>query len=205
MCRIRGGGQAGEVREVGTAVEAIARRQLLLDEPGLVPEGRFERIVRHAVGLATENFYEKVKGGVIDVRRRAVIDRLHDKDGRPTVELSDGTLRAADAVVCATGFIQHVPFFNADLQRRLTDDDGNFELYRQIMPLDVPRLFFVGYGSSLFGSGPRRLGCETVEGGSASALRSGRRFVELCEGQRTAWWVAQDRRRLNSVAAVDVQ
>ncbi|MFZ2172738.1 MAG: monooxygenase, partial [Rhodococcus sp. (in: high G+C Gram-positive bacteria)] len=41
-------------------------------------------------------------------------------------------------------------FLTEDMQRRLTDENGNFELYRQIMPLDIPRLFFVGYGSSLF-------------------------------------------------------
>lgn len=132
------------------AVGAVTRRQLILDRVGLVPPGPFERIVRHAVGLATENFYEKVRDGIIDVHRGQVIAGLHEKDGRPTVELSDGTVRAADAVVCATGFRQHVPFLRGDLQRRLTDEDGNFELYRQILPLDVPRLFFVGYGSSLF-------------------------------------------------------
>ncbi|MFZ2175017.1 MAG: NAD(P)/FAD-dependent oxidoreductase [Rhodococcus sp. (in: high G+C Gram-positive bacteria)] len=131
-------------------VEAITRRQLLLEEVGLMPEGSFERIVRHAVGLATENFYEKTRDGVIDVHRGAVIVGLYDKDGRPTVELSDGTVRPADAVICATGFKQRVPFLTENLQRRLTDENGNFELYRQIMPLDIPRLFFVGYGSSLF-------------------------------------------------------
>ncbi|NGP09081.1 NAD(P)/FAD-dependent oxidoreductase [Rhodococcus sp. 14C212] len=131
-------------------VEAVTKRQLLLGELGLLPEGSFERIVRHAVGLATENFYEKIRDGVIDLRRGTTIVGLYDKDGRPTVELSDGTVRSADVVVCATGFTQRVPFLREDLQRRVTDGNGNFELYRQIMPLDVPRLFFVGYGSSLF-------------------------------------------------------
>ncbi|MFE2123930.1 flavin-containing monooxygenase [Rhodococcus aetherivorans] len=133
-----------------STVGAITKRQLILEQVGLVPEGPFERIVRHAVGLATENFYEKVRDGIIDVHRGAVVIGLYDKDGRPTVELSDGTVRPADVVVCATGFAQRVPFLNEDLQRRLTDGNGNFELYRQIQPLDIPRLFFVGYGSSLF-------------------------------------------------------
>ncbi|MFE2961172.1 flavin-containing monooxygenase [Nocardia tengchongensis] len=131
------------------AVEWITRRQLMLDRLGLVPEGRFERIVRHAVSLATEGFYEKIRDGVIDFHRGAVITGLYDKDGRPTVALSDGTVRAADAVVCATGFKQETPFLTEDIRHRVTDADGNFLLYRQILPLDVPRLFFVGYGSSL--------------------------------------------------------
>lgn len=131
-------------------VQSITRRQLLLDRVDLVPEGSFERIVRHAVGLATERFYEKVRDGIIDVHRGTVISRLYDKEGRPTIELSDGTVQAADIVVCATGFTQHVPFLAEDVQGRLTDPDGNFALYRQILPIDVPGLFFVGYGSSLF-------------------------------------------------------
>lgn len=131
-------------------VQAIAQRQLLLDRVGLVPEGSFERIVRHAVSLATERFYEKVVEGKIGVRRGVVISSLHEKDGKPVAELSDGTVIPADIVVCATGFQQRVPFLTEEVQERLTDADGNFELYRQILPLDVPNLYFVGYGSSLF-------------------------------------------------------
>ncbi|QBJ96592.1 NAD(P)/FAD-dependent oxidoreductase [Rhodococcus sp. ABRD24] len=131
-------------------VQRVAQRQLLLDRVGLVPEGSFERIVRHAVSLATEQFYEKVLDGTIGVRRGAVISALHEKDGKPVAELSDGEVVPADVVVCATGFRQHVPFLGEEMQDRLTDADGNFELYRQILPLDVPNLYFVGYGSSLF-------------------------------------------------------
>ncbi|WP_347955347.1 flavin-containing monooxygenase [Gordonia aichiensis] len=132
------------------SVQSIAQRQLLLKQVGLVPEGSFERIVRHAVSLATEQFYEKVAQGIIRVRRGTSIIALHEKNGGPVAELSDGALVPADVVVCATGFQQRVPFLTEDLQDRLTDADGNFELYRQIMPLDVPNLYFVGYGSSLF-------------------------------------------------------
>lgn len=131
-------------------VEAITRRQLLLDRVGLVPQGSFERIVRHAVSLATEQFYEKVAEGGITVRRGACISALYEKDGRSVAELSDGAVVPADIIVCATGFRQRVPFLNDDLQERLTDAYGNFQLYRQILPLDVPNLYFVGYGSSLF-------------------------------------------------------
>ncbi|MHA7663852.1 flavin-containing monooxygenase [Mycolicibacterium sp. HS_4_1] len=130
-------------------VGRIARHQLMFDRLGLVPVGPFERIVRHAVSLATEGFYEKIRDGVIDMRRGVSIVGLYDKDGAPTVEFSDGTTRRADAVVCATGYQQRTPFLAEDLQARITDADGNFQLYRQILPVDVPRLFFVGYGSSL--------------------------------------------------------
>ncbi|MFD6860782.1 flavin-containing monooxygenase [Rhodococcus sp. NPDC060090] len=131
-------------------VERVARRQLRLDQVGLVPEGSFERIVRHAVSLATEGFYEKVEAGTISVRRGRSIAVLREKDGRPVAELDDGTVVPADVVVCATGFVQRVPFLSAAVQEHLFDEDGNFLLYRQILPNEVANLYFVGYGSSLF-------------------------------------------------------
>jgi hypothetical protein len=70
--------------------------------------------------------------------------------GRPFAELSDGTTLPADLVVCATGFTQGVPFLPEDVQRRLLDERGNFMLYRQILPIDVPGLYFNGYNSSFF-------------------------------------------------------
>jgi dimethylaniline monooxygenase (N-oxide forming) len=53
-------------------------------------------------------------------------------------------------IVCGTGFHQRVPFLSEDLQARITDDRGNFELYRQIQPVEVPELSFCGYNSSFF-------------------------------------------------------
>ncbi len=43
-----------------------------------------------------------------------------------------------------------MPFLDDDLQARLLDDRGNFQLYRQVLPHDVPHLTFAGYNSSLF-------------------------------------------------------
>ncbi|GAB3706138.1 hypothetical protein [Mariniluteicoccus flavus] len=68
--------------------------------------------------------------------------RNSDSTTRETVEV--------DTVVCATGFRQEVPFLSDELQHRITDERGNFELYRQILPHDVPGLTFCGYNSSFF-------------------------------------------------------
>ncbi len=43
-----------------------------------------------------------------------------------------------------------MPFLPADVRRRLLDERGNFRLYRQIRPADVPGLYFNGYNSSFF-------------------------------------------------------
>jgi hypothetical protein len=107
-------------------------------------------IVRGAIGLATEGFFEGVADGRIVVRRDRTIVRLLARDGTPHAELSDGTVLPADLVVCATGFTQGVPFLPGDVRDRLHDERGNFLLYRQILPLGVPGLYFNGYNSSFF-------------------------------------------------------
>jgi hypothetical protein len=128
----------------------VSVRQFKLRELGLVPSGQMEDIVKGAIGLATEGFFEGVAEGRIDVRRDCTITRLGDEDGCPVAELSDGTTVPADLVVCATGFTQGVPFLDEAVQGHLFDTRGNFLLYRQILPLGVPGLYFNGYNSSFF-------------------------------------------------------
>jgi cation diffusion facilitator CzcD-associated flavoprotein CzcO len=132
------------------SIGSVSVKQFGLDKLDLVPAGQMEDIVRGAIGLATEGFFEGVTDGTITVRRDRTITRLSASDGRPFAELSDGTTLPADLVVCSTGFTQGVPFLPADLEQRLLDERGNFLLYRQIRPVDVPGLYFNGYNSSFF-------------------------------------------------------
>jgi dimethylaniline monooxygenase (N-oxide forming) len=131
-------------------VQSLVTRQLGLRPLGLVPGGSFADIARSTVSLATDRFYDQVAEGGITVHRDCVITRLLAREGRPAAELSTGEIIPADAVVCGTGFHQRVPFLDPRLQQELTDERGNFELYRQILPLTVSKLAFAGYNSSLF-------------------------------------------------------
>ncbi|HWV79524.1 MAG TPA: NAD(P)/FAD-dependent oxidoreductase [Isoptericola sp.] len=141
----------GVRRSMLASVGAVSVKQFRLRELGLVPRGEFADIARSTVSLATDGFFEQVAEGAIDVRREAEIERLGvDDDGAPVAVLDDGTTVRADLVVCGTGFHQRVPFLDDDLQARLLDDRGNFQLYRQVLPHDVPHLTFAGYNSSLF-------------------------------------------------------
>lgn len=133
-----------------TSVGAVVTRQLGLKSLDLVPDKPFHTIAKASVSLATEGFYEGVRDGSIKVHRQRTISRFLEKDSEPYAELSDGTLLRADVVICGTGFRQEVPFFDEAIQQRLTDDAGNFLLYRHILPLDVPNLTFAGYNSSFF-------------------------------------------------------
>ncbi|QUQ66457.1 flavin-containing monooxygenase [Kutzneria sp. CA-103260] len=136
-------------RRMLNSVGTVSVRQFGLKALGLVPHGQMEDIVKGAIGLATEGFFEGVADGTITVRRDTTISRLLGGDS-PRAELSDGTVLPADLVVCATGFRQGVPFLPEDVQRELLDERGNFMLYRQIRPVSVPGLYFNGYNSSFF-------------------------------------------------------
>ncbi|MFH8470754.1 flavin-containing monooxygenase, partial [Streptomyces sp. NPDC017991] len=132
------------------ALGRVAVRQHRLSRHGLVPQGSMEEIVKGAIGLVTEGFFEAVADGAIRVRRDTTIAWLGAADGRPVAGLSDGTVLPADLIVCATGFTQGVPFLDEAVQERIFDERGTFMLYRQIQPIDVPGLYFNGYNSSLF-------------------------------------------------------
>jgi cation diffusion facilitator CzcD-associated flavoprotein CzcO len=132
------------------SIGSASVRQFGLKNLKLVPPGQMEDIVRGAIGLATEGFFEGVEAGRITVRANRTIARLLVSDGTPTAELDDGARLPADLIVCATGFTQGVPFLPGDVSGRLLDERGNFRLYRQILPADVPDLYFNGYNSSFF-------------------------------------------------------
>jgi cation diffusion facilitator CzcD-associated flavoprotein CzcO len=132
------------------SVGSASVRQFGLKRLGLVPPGQMEDIVRGAIGLATEGFFEGVAAGRIVVRQDRTITRLLADGGQPAAELDDGTRLPADLIVCATGFTQGVPFLPANVTAQVLDDRGNFMLYRQIRPVATPDLYFNGYNSSFF-------------------------------------------------------
>ena len=126
------------------SLQKVATKQLKLDKLGLVPEGTFDRIARSTVSLSTDELYEQVIAGTTEVARECEITSLGARDGKPVATLSDGRTVPADLVVCGTGFKQVVPFLRQSVQDEITDERGNFELYRQILPLTVKRLHFCG-------------------------------------------------------------
>lgn len=132
------------------SLQSVATKQLRLKKLGLVPEGSFDRIARSTVSLSTDELYEQVERGTSEVARECEIVRLGVDQGTRSAWLSDGRIVPADIVICGTGFQQVVPFFSPALQAQLTDERGNFQLYRQILPLHVSRLHFCGYNSSFY-------------------------------------------------------
>jgi len=93
-------------RSMLNSIGSVSVRQFKLEKAGLIPPGQMEDIVKGAIGLATEGFFEGVADGSIAVHRDMTIRRLLVVDGQPSAELADGTVLPADLIVCATGFVQ---------------------------------------------------------------------------------------------------
>jgi thioredoxin reductase len=138
-------------------VQWIVTKQCKLRELGMHPGVPLETIATSSISLVTEGFYENIASGQINFKKTS-IERLGVDAGKPVAYLSTGEKLGADIVICGTGWIQSVPFLNKSLQQRITNEEGDFCLYRNILPVEVPRLAFVGYNSSFFS----QLNCEVA-------------------------------------------
>lgn len=132
----------------------IIKKQLSLEALEIVPKAGFEDIACSRIALSTEGFYRKLKEGKsLFLKQDAAIERLFadETTKQPMAKLSSGETIRADAVICGTGFRQTCPFLPSDVVDKLTDSEGNWTgLYRQVLPVGVSDLTFVGYNSSLF-------------------------------------------------------
>lgn len=126
----------------------LSASQLRLRRLGLVPDVRFGEIPRTTISLDTDGFFPAVGDGRVSVVRDATIERLLAKDGRPYAALSTGEAIPADIVVAATGWRQELPFLPADVVEAITDEHGDYLLHRNVHPVGVPDLSFVGYNTS---------------------------------------------------------
>ncbi len=132
------------------SVQSVITKQLKLGKLGALPRGSFERIARSTVSLVTEGFFEGIGQGRIALKRDTAIERLTVENGQRYAVLKTGEKIPADIIICGTGWRQEVPFLDQALQRRITDERGNFRLYRHILPVGVTNLAFNGYNSSFF-------------------------------------------------------
>ncbi|NUR31294.1 MAG: NAD(P)/FAD-dependent oxidoreductase [Catenulispora sp.] len=157
-------------RRFGPVFSVLSRRVVALQglaELGLVPPGRFEDIAASTASLATDGFFQAVRAGTITVRRDRHIVELRGTDG-PSAVLDDLAVLPADLVVAATGFEQSVPFLDASLGVR--NDQGEFELFRNVLPHEAPNLTFAGYNTSLVSSLSAEVGATWIAAHVAGAL-----------------------------------
>jgi cation diffusion facilitator CzcD-associated flavoprotein CzcO len=149
------------------SVQGVIEGQFKLEKLDLHPHNGLDTIVRSTVSLASDGFFDKVEAGSLKVERDTEIVRM--EAGK--VHLANGKTLDADYVICGTGFHQRVPFLDESIMSRIHDDRGNFRLYRQLLPLDVPNLAFNGYNSSFFSQLNAEMGAVWIAGNLAGAIK----------------------------------
>jgi len=166
------------------SVEFLVERQLGLKRLGLHPNTPLESIARSTVSLVSDDFYQNIEADKIGIKKQAVITVLNGKQAL----LSNGETVPVDLIVCGTGWQQVCPFLEQDIMDRVTDEEGNFRLFRSMIPVDVPRLAFNGYNSSFFS----QLNCEVGALWLADYLNQGFELPSSAEqnrdiDERLAW------------------
>ena len=128
-----------------TGIGKLVSAQLKLKKSGLLPDKPFDSIANCSIGLTSDNFYERAATGDIQLEKGEIAH--FEPDG---LRLTNGRKITADMVIFATGFRQTTPFFGEAITHRIRNQKGWFQLYRNVLPTDVPNLSFVGYNPSLF-------------------------------------------------------
>lgn len=134
----------GMAKKMLSFMEGYITKKQMLRELNLLPDVGIKEQAFGEISLETPAFFEKIKEGKI-VTKKAVIISFNGKQ----IMLSNGEQIECDLVVFAAGFKQTIPFLPDDLKQKLTDEEGNYILYRHILPAGIPSLAFVGYNSSI--------------------------------------------------------
>jgi hypothetical protein len=130
--------------------------------------------------LVTDGFFEAVRHGRITVKRERSITAL----GAGDVQLSDGSRVPADVVVAATGFEQDLSLLDDAVRERLLDEDGVLSLHRRILPADVARLAFAGWGNTYRSPLSAEVGAVWLAGHLAGVVPAGPREEVRRTGHR---------------------
>lgn len=136
--------RSGMANKMLSFMQGYITKKQMLKELNLLPDVGIKEQAFGEIALETPSFFEKVKNGKIIPKKGEIISFNGKK-----MTLSGGEQIECDLVVFAVGFKQTIPFLGDDLKRKLTDKDGNYILYRHILPAGIPSLAFVGYNSSI--------------------------------------------------------
>lgn len=115
-----------------------------LEQIGLHPTASIKDQAFGEVTLETPHFFERVQQGKI-IAKQTEIASVQGK----RLILTNGEQLESDMIIFATGFKQTIPFLPERYINTLVDGQGNYHLYRHILPVNIPSLAFVGYNTSI--------------------------------------------------------
>jgi cation diffusion facilitator CzcD-associated flavoprotein CzcO len=136
---------------LGVPDKVFARLEKLLIETqqlqksNLVPKMRLQDLKFGEISMETDGFYRKAADGDIALKH-GEIESCAGKE----ITLTSGEKIEVDVLIFGTGFRQAIPFLPEPYQKAMTDEQGNYILYRNILPPALPRLAFIGYTASLY-------------------------------------------------------
>jgi dimethylaniline monooxygenase (N-oxide forming) len=125
-------------------LEKYISKKQMLKELGLLPASGLKEQAFGEITLETPGFFEKIKKGQIITHRGEIVS-LNGKQAT----LSDGKRVPCDMLVFAIGFRQTIPFLSNDFIEKMLDKQGNYILYRHILPPGIPSFAFMGYNTSI--------------------------------------------------------
>ncbi len=170
------------------ALEALLGVQFGLKKAGLRPEGRIEDSIHCATSIETPGFYKAVRDGRVRAVKGGVTGYA------PGAVLVDGVPVAADVVVLATGWLQDLPFLDADMRAKLVEPDGQYRLHRLMVNPDLPGLGFVGFNSSFASALSAEIGAHWLARWFEGALRRQPTDADMRAGiARALDWRRRDR------------
>lgn len=102
-----------------------------------------------SVIVMPENFIRLKKEG----RIIAKLSSVHEIVNETTIRLNSGEELEADMIICGTGFIRRFPFFSEKHAQMMglvmkSECDTKINLYRQVLPVGIPNIGFIGFTSS---------------------------------------------------------
>jgi len=134
----------GLSKKMLAGMEKYISKQQKLKENGLHPRASIKDQAFGEVTLETPHFFERVQQGKIITKQTEIVS-LQGKQ----LTLTNGEQIECDLLVFATGFKQIIPFLPNQFLNQFIDLQGNYLLYRHILPVGVPSLAFVGYNTSI--------------------------------------------------------
>ncbi|WP_257666805.1 flavin-containing monooxygenase [Parapedobacter tibetensis] len=126
-------------------LELLLKKQFGLKKCDMLPAHRIEDQISCSLGVEPVDFYKKVATRQI----QSICSEIERFEGRDVV-LKNGQVIRPDLVVFGTGFTQRLPFLQVHYQEMITNANGMYTLYRNILHPDLPQMGFVGFNSSLF-------------------------------------------------------
>ena len=126
-------------------MQKVFAKQQSLKTANLIPDVSITDMLHGELSVESDGLYKKVVDKKITAVRGEI--KSYAQNG---IELSNGEKLDVDLVIYGTGFKQTLKFLSDEMIKKFTDSKGDYLLYRNILPVDVPGLAFVGYNSSFF-------------------------------------------------------